>query len=259
MNDHLNSYQPLIESLRRAAVYRSLARGFFYPSGEVHAEIDQQLTDLMATDTGWPSGLVPLMDACVSSFRTADPGTLEAEYLRLFGPAAKAPLIETAYGNAYRLLGKAANLADISGFYLAFGIKPGPMGEHRESLPEDHLAMELEFMSLLNAKEAVALHEEWKEEVEVTQTAQGKFLREHLGAWMDIWSTQLAASEPHEFYASLVRVLLALVKGDMERLQVEPYVITDRVADSEVGGDEVVCPMAAPATPGPCVEIGAVN
>ncbi|HIJ84786.1 MAG TPA: hypothetical protein HPQ00_11385, partial [Magnetococcales bacterium] len=66
MNDHLNLSQALVESLRRAAVYRALARGFFYPSGEVHAEIEQQFTDLMASDLGWPSGLDSLMQTCVA-------------------------------------------------------------------------------------------------------------------------------------------------------------------------------------------------
>ncbi|MBF0144965.1 MAG: molecular chaperone TorD family protein [Magnetococcales bacterium] len=251
MNDHLDVSQPLVMSLRRAAVYRALARGFFYPSGEVRVEIEQQLTDLMAADSGWPSGLASLMQVCLTAFKNANPEDLEAEYIRLFGPAAKAPLIETAYGNAYRLLGKAANLSDISGFYLAFGVKPGQGGNHRESLPEDHLAMELEFMSLLNAKEAMALHEGWNEEAEVTRDAATKFLREHLGAWLDIWNQQLTEANPPEFYAHLARAMTSLVQSDMERLQIQPLIITDRIVDKEVGGDEMICPMAVPSDPPP--------
>lgn len=247
MNNHLDVSQLLVASLRRAAVYRALARGFFYPSGEVRVEVEQQLTDLMATNSGWPSGLAPLMQECLAAFKNTNPELMEADYIRLFGPAAKVPLIETAYGNAYRLLGKAANLSDISGFYLAFGIKPGQSGNHQESLPEDHLAVELEFMSLLNAKEAVALHEGWHEEAEITRDATTKFLREHLGAWLDIWSRQLAEAEPLEFYARQARAVIAMVQNDMDRLQIEPIAITDRTVDTEVGGDAMICPMAAPS------------
>ncbi|MBF0435984.1 MAG: molecular chaperone TorD family protein [Magnetococcales bacterium] len=240
--------QVLVETLRRASVYRVLARGFFYPSGDVHAEIEKQLTDLMATDVGWPSGLHAIMQTCANLFRTANPEDLAAEYLRLFGPAAKAPLIETAYGNAYRLMGKAANLSDISGFYLAFGVKPGQGGDHRENLPEDHLAMELEFMSILYAKEAIAMHEGWVDQAEITNKAKMTFLREHLGAWLDVWNDQLVQADPHEFYAHLAKTLLAVVQDDLDRMQIQPQRIDVRAVDVEVGGDDVVCPMAAPSS-----------
>ncbi|MBF0110631.1 MAG: molecular chaperone TorD family protein [Magnetococcales bacterium] len=251
MNDHQDvSQQPLVTSLRRVALYRTLARGFFYPSGEVCMALEKLFTDLMATDFGWPSGLAPLTLQCAEAFRKADRSELEGEYFRLFGPAAKAPPIETAYGNAYRLLGKAANISDISGFYHAFGVKaPGMDAGTRENMSEDHLAMELEFMSLLNAKESLAIHEEWQEELEITRDAMVKFLREHLGAWLEPWHRQLMEANPHEFYAHLATTLLAMVQSDLDRLGIQPEKLTERAIDTEVGGDELICPMAAPASP----------
>ncbi|MBF0422890.1 MAG: molecular chaperone TorD family protein [Magnetococcales bacterium] len=234
-------------SLQRAAAYRALARGFFYPSVEVHAEIEQLLSDLMAAHSGWPSDLDRSLHDCLNSFRDDSLELLQPEYLRLFGPIAKAPLTETSYGDAYRLLGKAANLSDIAGFYLAFGVKPSLGGGHQESLPEDHLAMELEFMSLLNAKEAIAVHEGWLEEAEITRDAMVKFLQEHLGAWMEPWSSLLFASAPPAFYNNLVQTLLALIRHDLNRLAIEPVAILSRTVDTEVGGDEMICPMSIPS------------
>ena len=67
-------------------------------------------------------------------------------------PAGCSPY-EGSYGAAPLLAGKGAALADIAGFYAAFGMTPGA------AEVEDHIAAELEFMSVLALKEAAALAE----------------------------------------------------------------------------------------------------
>ncbi|MDW8469780.1 MAG: molecular chaperone TorD family protein [Burkholderiales bacterium] len=101
------------------------------------------------------------------------------EYARLFLGSARAPMRETAYGDGRRLAGRSAELADIAGFYAAFGFAMSD--EDRQ--PPDHLCAELEFCSLLLVKCAYALRDGWTERGRVAEAALRRFLEDHLGRW----------------------------------------------------------------------------
>ena len=154
--------------------------------------------------------------------------------------AGRCSLHETAYGDAGRLLGKATQLADISGFYLAFGLQPTPTDTH----PEDHLTLELEFMSVLALTEAYASAERWPEQFEVTREAQVKFVQDHLGTWIDAMVEQLRACDPHPFYAPLGEAVQRLTRAEVARLHVTPVAISGQLTDPEMGGDTLQCPRA---------------
>lgn len=226
--------------LFRGAVYQALALGFVYPSRAVLEQLKARWSELQSAPLPWPDGVKQPFQQAVRLVDNADGEVLEREHVRLFGPAARCSLHETAYGDAGRLLGKSATLADVSGFYLAFGLQPTPGDTH----PEDHLALELEFMSLLALKEAYALAEGWHEHLEVTREAQHKFLQDHLGTWIDALDEQLRACNPHPFYATLGEALQRLAHAEVARLNVSPVVISRRLADAEMGGDTLECPRA---------------
>jgi TorA maturation chaperone TorD len=149
-------------------------------------------------------------------------------------------LHETAYGDAGRLLGRSASLADIAGFYLAFGLRPATDDTHRE----DHVGLELEFMSLLTLKEAYAIAEGWQEPLEVTRAAQQRFIQDHLGTWIDAFTSQLRLCEPHPFYVAIGESLCALVRAEVMRLQVSLVPVGGPVVDTLMGDDSLQCPYA---------------
>lgn len=227
--------------LFRGAVCQALALGFTYPSGALLAQLETRWTDLLKAALPWPGGVRPYFEQAAHLLHTSDGEALEREHVRLFGPAGRCSLHETAYGDAGRLLGKAAHLADIAGFYLAFGLQPSSTDAH----PEDHVSLELEFMSVLALKEAYALVEGWRERLDVTREAQAGFIRDHLGTWIDAMAEQLQTCHPHPFYATLGEALQRLVRSEAGRLNVSPIAVRGRLADPEVGGEALECPRVA--------------
>jgi TorA maturation chaperone TorD len=74
---------------------------------------------------------------------------------------------------------KSFELADIAGFYRAFGVEITPGTER-----PDHIAVELEFMHLLAVKEVVAAgREDGGEHARICRDARATFFRDHLGRW----------------------------------------------------------------------------
>lgn len=157
---------PLLE--QQALDFRLASRLFAYPDEHSAAEV----ADLRALGAGAAEPAVrPLVDA----LERASDGSLEATYLALFenGPG-RTSLHETEYGRM-RGMSKGNDLADVAGFYRAFGLSPTD-GE----MP-DHVAMELEFYSVLLVKQA-HLHEIGDAEgVSIVEDARRKFLTDHLG------------------------------------------------------------------------------
>jgi TorA maturation chaperone TorD len=113
-------------------------------------------------------------------------------------------------------------LADIAGFYRAFGFQTG--GTVRER--PDHLAAELEFMYLLALKEAYAAANSMPEQVEICVDAQRKFLQDHLARWIGSFCRSLERSIDERLgkdrlespYFKLARLAEAFVSTDAARL-----------------------------------------
>lgn len=104
---------------------------------------------------------------------------LRSDHLALFGShAQRVSLHETEYGRM-RGMAKGHDLADISGFYRAFGLEPTEEAGPRE-LP-DHLACELEFYAVLLARSASLRETADPEGTFVVLDARRKFLECHLG------------------------------------------------------------------------------
>ncbi|MEB2285688.1 MAG: molecular chaperone TorD family protein [Myxococcales bacterium] len=225
--------------LARAARFRAFALGLEYPSADVRREIERRWRELAAQSDA-AAGPAAGIAAALAALAATDPEELEAGHVRLFGPAGTAPLTETSYGDPGRLLGKAAALADLGGFYRAFGVLPGS----RHARPEDHLALELEFASLLALKEAWAFARGDEAALLVTGEAARKFFAEHLGTWLDAWSAGLDAAAPPAFYGCLGALVRDAVRAECARLGAEPVVLAARAVDREVGGEALSCPRA---------------
>lgn len=228
-------------ALVRAGIYNSIAKALCYPGPALLESLRENCARLSAWQGNWPEGMQEVTRAINACALDADVSVLAEDYVRLFGPGARVPLTETSWGDMGRMLGRAAQLADISGFYHAFKARPL---EGRESLPEDHLVMELEFMSILCLKEAHAINEELADELQVTCDAQKKFLQDHLGTWTGYWMEQLAGNSPAPFYLRVGEALQMMMQAEIARLGVAPLSIRGRCQDRELGADTFSCPMA---------------
>jgi nitrate reductase assembly molybdenum cofactor insertion protein NarJ len=80
--------------------------------------------------------------------------------------------------------GVTPRLADIAGFYSAFGLAVS-----RER--PDHIVAELEFMSFLLLSEAEARTDGEPERAEIAADAARVFLRDHLGTWVTAWASRV--------------------------------------------------------------------
>jgi hypothetical protein len=134
---------------------------------------------------------------------------LGAEPLDLDGIAAASRLTENgtvlAYETSYETGrgmpgGMTFQMADVAGFYRAFGFEVS--GER-----PDHIVPELEFLALLLLKEAHARITGEADGAEVCATARSKFMAEHLGLWLPSLlkrARETPGAEP------LVRLVLAI-------------------------------------------------
>lgn len=107
---------------------------------------------------------------------------LRSEYIECFDRGALSPLYEGEYGRQ-RMVGKTPVLADLSGFYNAFGfaVASGDEGNGAES--GDHIAVELEFMAVLLLEEAALSVSGDAEGMSIVREARRKFLLDHLGGF----------------------------------------------------------------------------
>jgi DMSO reductase family type II enzyme chaperone len=155
--------------------------------------------------------LLGLLDSVEEGFRATSRRELARQYVALFShgwEGASLPY-ETEY-TAPHAFQKQTELADIAGFYRAFGLQWETQGHERP----DHLSLELEFMYYLALKEAHALAQGADEGVAVCVDAQRSFLRDHLGQWLGAFRRALANRGTETVYARLARLVEAWVVWD---------------------------------------------
>lgn len=224
----------------RSAIYRILSLGFSYPEREILDFLGEGLAGklkeaLQLLPETYRESLAPGVKDLESAQAFTD--ELEGEYERLF----RTELLSTPYETEYdpmRSVRKGQELADILGFYRAFGLAPS---ERRKELP-DHIAVELEFMSLLLQKEAYAGLNGWSEKVEVSIDAQRKFLRDHLGAWVFTFCDRVEENSRLDLYLSLAGLLRKFMELELRELGVEPLRLESAFMPSEQG--ELSCPFS---------------
>lgn len=178
----------------------------------------------------WKSLVNDLLEISSNSERVENLGS---EYIDTFDRGRQAnPLYETEYGRS-RSLVKGNELADIAGFYNAFGFEIGKEG----TLPEmvDHLAVELEFYSLMLMKNQTLVDNEDHAGVEIVQDAQKKFLGAHLGRFVGA-ICQRPGVQSSSFYSQALSLVNELVQQECERLgvQVDPV---DWIGGQEISGE----------------------
>jgi TorA maturation chaperone TorD len=216
--------------LRRAVLLTRLARCFEYPTSAHRGVVLALLAE--------PEHEV-IFGPILTAWRDADGTSLEPEYCRLFLGSAPCPPNETAWGDGRRFGGMAAELADLQGFYRAFGFELSPLAHDTA----DHLCVELEFLAALLVKDAYARYQGCDEAHEVASRAVHAFLEAHLGRWVDAFAQSLHDHGADSAYLEAARAVAAVVRAECERAGAR---IAARVSlvrrDSEADG--LRCPLA---------------
>ncbi len=149
---------------------------------------------------------------------------IRAEYDRVFGLVIpkECPPYETEYHPSSQAFQRSQQLADIAGFYNAFGLEPTKLNPERP----DHITLELEFMAFLLAKKRLAcgIDEpgvEAAERIHVCERAEHGFLKDHLVWWVPAFVTGLHRKAGPGLYQAIAGALGALIPAERHRLNIE--------------------------------------
>ncbi len=208
----------LDRALARADAYRVLATAFRDPDDPgADGTLELRILRTAAEHLGSPVAA----DAWRAIRRIARRDTRATEHRAIFGHvvAHGCPPYETEYGRRH-VFGQSQELGDIRGFYEAFGVRPRRGGER-----PDHLASELEFVSLLALKEATALAQGDAERREICDAATTAFLKDHLGRWLPALASRIARRVPDSGYAAAAAIATSLVADHARDRGARPVVL----------------------------------
>lgn len=190
----------------KALVFLALARHFAAPDATPAEGLS--LDALIATleELGWSDAA----EAAARARAQRDAPDVRLRHSQIFHQSVPPPY-ETSHAG-----GGAADLADIAGFYRAFGVtlagdKP------------DHLIAELEFVALVLTKEAHA-RTQADDRAEICLSARARFLRERLGTWTDAFADAVEARHPDSVWSHLARAAARCVQAEARECGVEPLV-----------------------------------
>jgi TorA maturation chaperone TorD len=114
-----------------------------------------------------------------------DDDALAAEHTRLFARNVVCPPYASSYGIQHTF-SRVQNLAELAGFYRAFGLRVAEGGPDLQ----DHISLQLEFLSVLYSKEAIALERGWTARTRLCETARRKFVAAHL-SWLPFFADRI--------------------------------------------------------------------
>lgn len=229
----------------RASLYRLLVDALSYPDAETAtlmrgANLDDALVAARLLDADCAAAVRALRRALAG----LNAGEAERAFVATFGHAR--PQVVVPYECPYvttNLFQESDALADIAGFYRAFGVEPSPQRAERH----DHIAIELEFMYLLTFKEARAAEGAMDAEAEICRDAQRSFLSAHLGRWGTRFFELLGGPDTSHYYAAVARAGANFLRSEAARFAVAPE-LTKRpvLLPDEV---DASCPLAPGSEP----------
>ena len=236
---HATTFEPAV-LMARQSLYRFAAMSLLDPKagswdqleaeceGTLLSEAASILRDLPeATPEKLGPGERPLSELDPSRVLALLPESCQKfnkEYENTFGLLVSnaCPPYETEFINSKYDFQRSNTLADISGFYSAFGLTTSV------TLPErpDHIVQELEFMAFLIGLERQAATDSSRatvcqQQLEVCREAQSRFLREHLSWWTPVFARLLSHEKPGGFYDAACGFLAALIPAERALLGVE--------------------------------------
>jgi DMSO reductase family type II enzyme chaperone len=213
-------------ALARAFIHRLLAKAFEDPDSDGWQWLSSQPAKSAlwsAVQTMAPPAPAAFACAAAELANRLTPGAFDDfhyTYVTCFGHTVRGDcsMNEIEYGDIKAdPLFQPHRLADLGAFYAAFGLEMTPDAAERQ----DHISIELEFMSVLAAKEAYALeHQLDDEQAAVCREAQKKFLREHLGRWTPAFTRRLARLAGDNALGALAKFTRQFITADCARFGV---------------------------------------
>ncbi len=227
------------ELLVRGAMYQVLSACFLYPTEKNLSMLkspDFQVHEknLVSCYEGIDDGKE--LENCFKEvrelFRDTAVETLQGVYQRIVGHtmSKECPLYETQYGAAH-VYQQVHELGDIQGFYKAFGLDSSDIEKERC----DHISVEMEFMHFLLYKQAYALEHHGDEKAQICVDAQKKFLKEHLGKWVPLFSVLFGRKAGEGFYCAVSALTKEFLRLEMKFLDVK----TDIYKESDLNQEAV--------------------
>lgn len=224
--------------LGRAAGYSLLAFALAYPDDGVVASLREA-----AKEAALVPGCTPLSGlawAAASAAREA----LEPVHVRLYtlSSSPDCPTFETAYFSPDPQQ-QTQRMADIAGFYRAFGVESMDSGFRPDDIP-----VELEFMAFLCRKQVYAMEHLGAPRVGQVVRAQRLFMTDHLGCWAGALGRRIAAEAPTGHLYQLAGIALSeWVADECRALGVQPEEVSGVPAPAEAPGVSHGPEFAGPA------------
>lgn len=238
---------PAVEdALCRSALWEALALGFRPPTDEMRRRLaGAAAAGLVAAAERAGGGELAALVRELGN-RAPSVEALAAAHRALFGHTAHGPVParETEYGDGGPFLQPQA-LADIGGFYAAFGLALLPDAHERV----DHVSVECEFLLFLARREAAAFVRGEEDAAAVCGRAARLFLRDHVGRWLPALAARLARADGDGFYGALGAVAARFVAAECTRLGVRTgpaSLALRRVDDEPVPMACGTCPAGVP-------------
>jgi putative dimethyl sulfoxide reductase chaperone len=143
-------------------------------------------------------------------------GMLMAEYTRLFALNLHCPQYEADYVSRSSF-NWAHIISAVSSMYSNFGVQlASGVGER-----PDHMAVELDFMNLLAAREARARELNHVAKIKVSRRAQKLFFASHVSQWCVPFARKLAQETRIDFYQGIAALTESLMAADARYWNVE--------------------------------------
>lgn len=195
--------------LEKAFVCRFLSLAFSYPSEETIKELSFALPDL---ERSLKTLGIDFPLEKVKEVLSTDILELQGEFTSLFETSLTAPQRETSY-ELDKAARRSVEMADILGFYRAFGL------EIKAPVEPDSLIAELEFLSFLYQKEHFLKERGYEEGSKIVSEAREKFLRDHLGRWYEVFSEKVIEGAERDFYPVMAKLLRAFLDKETENIE----------------------------------------
>lgn len=195
------------ENLARCAVWSLLASAFRRPERGAGAAADRAEAVAAAAALG--------LDARRLAAAELEATDLGAAYDALFGHTVRGPCpaYEGEYGEP-RGMRFSHEIADIEGFFRAFGVRTGRNASERP----DHVAVECEFLAFLALKEAHAAASRGDATADLCRDAARRFLAEHLGRFAPALAARVRRRATEPFYVAAADLLEAMLRRDAAAL-----------------------------------------
>ena len=250
------AYSPSVKEFEpaqaRAAAYALIAHGFQYPDEETLSALSEPMrwehwpSVLERTDRPTKEPLAFVRDA-VKAFANGSDDTrreLQERYDALFGHAVRGacPAYEMEYGRN-EIIRQASDLADLAGFYRAFGLEIANGADGRP----DHIAAECDFMSALCSKEAHAYTQDDQTNVDICLDAERSFLRDHLARWLPSLTHRIKEADGEGFFNAMARFADAFVNAECSFFDIHAGTATlelkppDPVLDTQISCGSTGC------------------